>query len=461
MKKNVCSRVAFMVMALLGCFLWSCDGKDTALLDSVPANSKFVALVNGKTVLANMGCTAGDEGFKLSESLKSATMGRLGKTDLSALNSAAKGIDIEKLVIFQPEGAKDPVVTFVVTDAAELDHLAVGDGKAAKNEKNGYTVYSQKEQSVLVKDDRGWLIAQDADKAVELADAMAEAVKDGKSVGGIATLNDFMSTTHAAGIVVNMAESGMGKDVWALADVTLDGNKIAMDVKWVKENGEAVAQDYLKKIDTEFLRYVPEDFNVVIAMGVKDGDKLADAMQGAIGMVGFQQRAMIGALLPYLRQVDGTVSIAMAAPGVNEPDDISRLKFMAMVKMPQAQVDEAISQINTMLGTYGARVEKIGDAFKATLQGTAFYVANVDGNLAIATVPIESTRSNSFASRVEDADMALSVILPSLGDYFRGAPSYGLDFSVSLKGSEMNLKCSFPDTKAGFLETLVSISSKM
>lgn len=461
MKKTVCSRVALMAMALLGCFLWSCNGKDTALLDSVPANSKFVALVNGKEVLANMGCAAGNEGFKLSESLKSATMGRLGKTDLSALNSAAKGIDIEKLLIFQPEGAKDPVVTFIVTDAAELDHLAAGDGKADKAEKNGYTVYSKGGQSVLVKDDRGWLVAQDADKAVDLVDAMAEAVKNGKSVGGIATLNDFMATTHAAGIVANMAGSGLGNDVWTLADVTLNGNKIAMDVKWVKESGEAVTQDYLKEIDTDFLRYVPEDFNVVIAMGVKDGDKLAEAMQGAMGMVGFQQRAMIGALLPYLRQVDGTVSMAMAAPGVNEPDDITQLKFMAMVKMPQAQVDEAISQINTMLGTYGARVEKTGDAFKATLQGTTFYVANVDENLAIATVPIEPTRSNSLASRVEGADMALSVMLPSLGGYFRGAPSYGLDFSVSLKGSEMHLKCSFPDTKVGFLETLVAISSKM
>ncbi len=446
------------VAAALVCMIWSCNSKDTALLDSVPVDSKAVAMVNAKDVLSNMGCSFEKDGLKMSDALKSVfPFGKLGQIDLSALSAVAKGIDIEKLVIFQPDGMRDPVMTFIVTDAAEIDNLATkGENKAQKSEVKGYTVYFSGKQSVLIKEDRGWLVQMEPEKAAETVDGILESASgEGKSVGSVTALNDFMATTHAAGIVANMAGSGFGdKDSWTLADVILDGNTMGVNMKWVKSTGEEIKQDYFQEIDTDFLRYVPGDFNLVFAMGVKDGEKLAQAIQGATGMLGFQQRAILGALIPYLRQVDGTLSIAMVTPDPNATADIDNLKFIAMVKMPQAKVDEAVSDLNAMLGTYGAKVEKSGPGYKAVLQGTTFYLANADGNLAVATVPIESTRNNSLTSRVQNNDMALSVIIPSLTGYFRGAPSCGVDFSGVLKGNEMMFKCTFTGTKAGFLETL-------
>lgn len=463
MKTTILRRVLPVMAAALVCMMWSCNSKDTALLESVPLESKAVAMVNVKDVLSNMGCSFENDGLKISEALKDTPLGSLGKTDLSTLGAVAKGIDVEKLVIFQPEGMRDPVVTFVVTDAAELDNLATkGENKAQKSEVKGYTVYFSGRKSVLVKEDRGWLVQMEPEKAVDAVDGILEAASgDGKSVGSVTALNDFMATTHAAGIVANMAGSGFGdKDSWALADVILDGNTMGINLKWVKTTGEEIKQDYFQEIDTDFLRYVPGDFNLVFAMGVKDGEKLAGAMQGVTGMMGFQQRAILGALIPYLRQVDGTLSVAMVTPEPNAPADMNNLKFIAMVKMPQAKVDEALSDLNAMLGTYGAKVEKSGSGYKAALQGTTFYLANADGNLAVATVPIESTRNNSLTPRVQNNDMALSVTIPSLAGYFRDAPSCGVDFSGVLKGNEMMLKCTFTGTKAGFLETLAAMAGK-
>lgn len=389
--------VSFLLPALL-LVVAGCSSTDSQLLELVPSSAPTV-IVNNLTRFMD------DAGYHTVPSTAPEWIS--GATELlGSPDEVAKALDVSHVVSYSLGGHDFVSVLKVVSDT-ELDALASKAG-FAKDDASGYTVWKHEGLSIATKNHVAWI----APDAVAMAQqSHAKCLSDGNYTlwKGLA---EFLSTRSTLGIVVCIEPAGPDQQ-GRYAAIDVEGNQEAASINasLMKADGEKYTNSSLTTLQTDFLRYLPRNFNCAFAMGVAPGFNWDSVAQFIESFGGSQARGFFDAVVGILNQCNGT--FAIAADGYSLPAGSPAV--LAMVHMPQAKVDSVRSDFIAQITSMGVPATLRPDGqTELAVPNMKVFVGSVDGYLAIGTQPFVADGSNPFTTAFEGQRAAAVVQLETL-----------------------------------------------
>lgn len=446
-----CPKITSLLVAVSLCMaiLSACSKADNSLLDNVPDDATFVAVVNMEKVAKNAGCNVTSSGIVLPPQMQSRISATIGNQVYESIVKAVPYIDAKHVMVFAER--MDFILTYLVKDADS--YAKAMEEVAGKPEtRDGFTVYSGRLVTV-VKDGQAWIMEGDAAHVVSEISEVLEKASD-KNFTSHRGLVEFIEASDAAGIVMNLAAMGFkDTDTWIAANVKLGSMSAQADMQLMLSDGEIVPADGFRNIDRDFLRYVPGSFNYALAVGVDNGETLAGWLRMAMPMMPFEQRGMLESVLPFIAKVKGTV--AVAGQSVDSADDeLGHIApLLVMADMEQEDVNASVQSLVALARGMGASVSSDGEGrYVASAPGMKIYIGNIDGNLGIATIPFEPTRENSMAPAFESRFGGAYFMMPQ---GYKGMFDRPVQVKANLQPQFLQMEMTFPDTKGSFLKTYI------
>lgn len=436
-------------MLFLSILTVSCSKTDTALIDNVPADASFVAVVDLDKVIKNAGCELTSTGVTLTPAMQARINATIGNQAYLRLSGMLPYVDTKHVMVFAEQ--REFILTYLITDvdgyATAMEELA---GKPES--KDGFTVYGGRVVTA-VKDDQAWTMEGDADYVVKEVSEILEKASE-KNFTSHRGLVEYLEESASASVVMNLAAFGLkDTDTWIAAHVRLADMSAQGDFQLMQSDGEIIPAEGFSNVDTDFLRYVPGDFNYAVAIGVDNGETLAGWLRMVMPVMPFEQRGMLESVMPFISKVKGTIAVAGQIDAESDGDDelghISPLLVMA--KMDQADVDASVQSFVTMARGMGASVSADGNGrYVASAPGMKVYFGNIDGNLGISTIPFDSNRQNSMATAFGSRLGGAYLVLPQ---GYKGMFNIPVHIKASLQPQFLQAEMTFPDTKGPFLKT--------
>lgn len=205
------------------------------------------------------------------------------------------------------------------------------------------------------------------------------------SIDKVPGVGDFLRRDMLAGIVI---AGHSFTDQWQCIEMKIDHNALLFDHFRVNQEGMIAPTSGLEPINTRFLSYAPQPSALVLAAGIDKDNVDWDGIGKAVGAVGgFTYYGFYEAILPFLREIDGTISIATAPSDGNllGAIDAGTTHFILMAQMPEAAAVKAIQTVSAYVGRIGLPVSKSPDGAIAVSYGTLrFHAAYIDGCLTIS-----------------------------------------------------------------------------
>lgn len=440
----------FMLALLL---LTSCSKTDTTLMDSIPADADFVAVVDMGEVVKNIGCEITSDGPVFPPEIQS-RIGNLGGDNKQVYDIFANVfpyIDAEHLMAFALKEGHYAIFTYLITDA-EGYAKAMEELSGSKESRDGYTVYPGN-MTTVVKGNQAWMTSCDSRRAADVIAEMLDKASE-KNFTSNRGLAEFIGDSGTAGVVVNLAVTGLVEtETWVAAHITLGDMSAKADIQLMMSDGEIVPAQGFCNVDKGFLRYVPESFNYAVGVGVESGESLAGWLKMMMPMLSFEQRGMLETALPFISKVKGTVAVAGRADG-RTVDELGYIPpMLMMVKMEQADVDESVQALVTLVRGMGASVAADGQGrYEVSAPGMKVYIGNVDGSLGISTVPFEPTKNSHMASVFKTCLGGAYFMMPS---GFDGTFNRDVLLKANLQQQSLQIEMAYPDTKEPFLKTYI------
>lgn len=181
---------------------------------------------------------------------------------------------------------------------------------------------------------------------------------------------------------------------WMLMSSNIAGENLEIEIESYDNQGKQVETKGATELQLDFLRYVPGDFNVAMAMGVSPDYDWSRFFNLFGSSDDFKVAGFMEVLRPFLESADGTIALAAKLPVTPKVDEgemaVTVHPFVAMIHMDQAQVNSAVQNLKGLLKKNFMTVTE-GDRGMCRAgfgpQG-ALYFGNVDGYLAIGTSPL-------------------------------------------------------------------------
>lgn len=217
----------------------------------------------------------------------------------------------------------------------------------------------------------------------------------------------------------------------------------------------------LKPVDTDFLRYVPDNCVLAAAIGCTP-DFDWSPVRSAVGMLfGPRLVSIMQIVEPFLSKLDGTVAFA-AGPAGGAPAiaDINyrTWDFMIMAHMPQAEVDQAMNMVMLYGSQLGIRTEAVEDNITEMQlpDGARLYVGNVDGYMLLSTRRPEPTAAAGMTDLFLSKPGAVVLNVPAGSEIVKafGLPC-GFDFSVQLADDSLHGRLSLNGSDRSVFEVLL------
>lgn len=413
-------------MLFLSILTVSCSKTDTALMDNVPADASFVAVVDLDKVIKNAGCELTSTGVALTPAMQARINATIGNQAYLRLSGMLPYVDTKHVMVFAEQ--REFILTYLIT---------VYGGRVV----------------TAVKDNQAWTMEGDADYVVKEVSEILEKASE-KNFTSHRGLVEYLEESASASVVMNLAAFGLkDTDTWIAAHVRLADMSAQGDFQLMQSDGEIIPAEGFSNVDADFLRYVPGDFNYAVAIGVDNGETLAGWLRMVMPVMPFEQRGMLESVMPFISKVKGTIAVAGQIDAESDDDDelghISPLLVMA--KMDQADVDASVQSFVTMARGMGASVSADGNGrYVASAPGMRVYFGNIDGNLGISTIPFDSNRQNSMATAFGSRLGGAYLVLPQ---GYKGMFNISVHIKASLQPQFLQAEMTFPDTKGPFLKT--------
>lgn len=334
-----------------------------------------------------------------------------------------------------------------ITDREEFDinmaELRKGDPVVSGE----YTLNKVDAYNVIVRGEVAWLTRLDI--------AGLSAIVDRAAKCSLSRLDGVCTALDADGFMrlAVMTDPGTDPDgqtgEWQTGSFRFADTVLAGDFRAMLGDGAPAPTDYLSPVSTDFLRYLPDDLNIVAAVGRNDRPVTAAEIMKRVNAIcpddiyGRQVREAVAMIAPYIAAINGTSAIGLTytsgTPG-----------GMIMAHMPQAKTDSTVAALAGMAETFGmspstdpatgaVTVDLSALAGGSPLSVTA---CNADGYLLITTFSPDGTYNNSYAPVFEGKDAAAIFNLP-LAPVLAGCP-YGLRMEMQTEQAETRYKVSFP-----------------
>lgn len=440
MKVSVIGRMAWAVIIVCATVMVSCSRGDAEIQSVIPDDSRVVARMDLGAVIDAMGGKITADGLTLPEGVSGTLfLGADGADVAAAMGQLQAAVDINN--VYFSRSAKN--LTYLVAEVKDGGKLAEVAAKQLKMQPYGDRgdfdeVYNAGYTTMLVRGNLCWIVPQSAEDAVdELSKVLTRAAKS--DFGKVPSVADAVSGTGAMANVAVLTSAKAAE--WMVMECSSVSGDVRVEVVSYDNQGKPVVTKGSSEIQLDFLRYVPGDFNVALAMGVSreyDWNRFFGLFEGSDN---FKVAGFMEVLRPFLESADGTIALAAKFPVTPKVDEgemaVTVHPFVAMIHMDQAQVNSCLENLKSLLKKNFMTVTDGGNGmFRAGFgpQG-ALYFGNVDGYLAIGTSPFEPTAMNSLTPVFQGKTLAASVNLSSLQG-ISPAVKDGLDLTV--EGSDVN-----------------------
>lgn len=434
--KHFMRSAAMTAVALLALIVASCSPETDDLLSTVPAGTDFVAVVDAHAIAGKLGVTVKDGSLQLPAEWQQA-FSRVSDEKWQTAAKAAEAIDMTRIVMFYDNG-ESPITTFRITDKGIFDELM---GSSPAEKKNGFKCYENALGTIMVSGNQGWL-AKGSDPTPALKRILSNADSPEGSIADITALRQSLELDKPVRVVYdkNMYDK-KSEGLWCVGYADLSDSEISLVTNTIDREGRTVSDKTLRPVNTDFLRYTPANCNFAFAVGVTPEHDWSTLESIASLIPDPQVSGMMGTIMPYLKKADGTVAVAA---DINTADiGASGATFLTMIHMPQADVDAALLEIEQRMIDAGASpVRSAGNIISIP----GLYAGNVDGYLAVSSVPLTPTYQNSLNSYFLNRRMGFVVSLPSV-------PMFGTPFGVTVSFDDQTEK------QEGFIRTTVPLKN--
>lgn len=428
--------------------LTSCNKTDNTLLGTIPADATLVVRFDGSKLLKSAGCSINDDGsLDAPKALQGTIESTIGLDRATELARVAHAIDMKNVVMYATTG--DFITTFMITDEAAFDKAMLDTG--AKKEKAGDFQAYVGRMVTLVDGKQAWMAEGPLNAVAGEVKAMLDKADD-QPFSSHTGLTQQLGSANSMGFVMNPIAFGMDTtDTWIVGDVTMENSNGLLTMQLMRADGKIIPVTMLKSINTDFLRYVPGDFNFVAAMGVAKPDEVAALAQMLGRAMTFRERGIIESLIPFLQRVTGTVSVAAKLDSATANDAFGRPDLIIMAAMSQDDVNSSVNQLLTMARSMGATISDAGEGMSLlSAPGMKVYVGSVDGQLALGTVPFDDTRNNSLNDAFLSRNAALRFDIPAAYHGFFNRPAR---LTANIQEQQMQVELKFDGASAPFLQT--------
>ena len=357
--------------------------REVELLDTVPADVDALARLDINRIASECG-----------QSLPPAFAEKI---------SRFKGaVDLSEIFMIVDAGGRDIWLTGTVTDE---DSLKIALGEPSAKDSDGFTAYrSANSLKAYTRNRQVWIAAG---SSMSSPAAMVKKATDPDGDGSILKVPGVGDFLRRRQMLAGLAVAGKNfTDQWQCIEMDIDNNALIFDHFRVNDNGMVAPTAGLEPINTRFLNYAPKPAALLMAAGIDRDNVDWDAIGKAVGMIGgFTYYGFYEAILPYLKDIDGTISVVAAPTGGNLLTDLDEgaVRFIIMAQMPAAAADKAMQTVSSYVGKLGLPVSKAADGSLSVGFGSyRFHAAYIDGCLAISNfMPSKSTPEGPLVDMIK------------------------------------------------------------
>lgn len=446
--------------------LVSCSKDAGEILDTIPASSPVVALIDANTLCAESGISFTPEGAAYDKALEGKIPSRADGVFGMAARLHARGIaGLDNVAIFSTP-AGDAIATFPINEFASFRE-ACADGITWTDDAEGMHVGAiEPHISVVASENQVWL----TDHSTAAAKTVRQTLDAARKLP-IGSLEGVSAALRAKGLVKIAALSGKLDDtsdraaaqqaVWNTAVITAPDSRLDLSWTRIKGDGATLPLDGLQQLNPAVLSYINGTPMVAAAVGITSGFDWSLLSKLAMLSGDFQTQAMLSMAMPYLNSIDGTVMIA-ASPADSEaitseaaPTD---WRFILMAHMPQDKINEILGTARTMCFTAGITpdIDPKTGIMHVRYYGMRLWLGNVDGYFAISSAPISADGNNELAPAFVNKQGAAAVSIPSLKPYGPGLPAWGIKAAASVDGATGSMQLSLPGSQGSVLLNILA-----
>lgn len=468
MKKqfNLLNSLTLLAVGLLVA-LSSCS-KSAAIYDTIPADVAAVVKVNAEPIVKALDIKTENGVLVLPDNLKKSVGTSVNQPQLDLIAKLYTSIDVNNILMIIDGGqvgftTPSALLTFSITDSSKFNHALI-ELAGNKESSGGYDIYSAEGTCVLVKGDQAWITDGHAGNAVTTLDALLERA-DKKPLGKLTEVTDELADDDPVTMMINSAAYAQGATVanWAsILTMQFDakGTKVVGKGHYFTADGKKAKMPNTKNLDTDFLKYIPANAVLVLASGIDgsmDWDKIVKENSAQLD---YQSAAILGTVVPFLKSLDGTTSVAvwpLDASAWSNPS-LENIGFNLMLGVKKDNRETILGQINMMITQVGIAGQPQGDMTVYALPGFGtIRVGIVDDYVTVTNTPLASA-DNSLKPIFSGNVSAMYLNIPSLAllGQGRGLPEWGIKGNITCEDDEFELEVEPVGTDMTFLQAILN-----
>lgn len=431
------------LLSAIAVLLSSCS-KHSATLDVVPADVDIVAVFDAKAGADAYGIDFTSDKMVFPKDFPDSIIPAEVQQVLVTLYNA---LDMSSVVMFAkaPGSTYEPAVNVVarVTDADRLKQLLTDAG--ATEIKNGYQLSS--DFGVYLKDGLAWFTSGDS----ESIDATIKAAADngfftGKIAGAqmpegmctfylntsfiAATAADYSAYLDASQRMMISAAADYLSGKWVIATGDIKGEECITRIVACDSEGELLEVPFLKKIDSDFLKYVPRRFDTVLAGALND--EALQFLQTAYDsyLAGVINPVLSEKIATLLRGLDGEFFLAC---DVNEMiTTLKEFNWCIGVELDKEARAVALSTIADVARgeLKKGQVTETPESVKIAIEYSPVVTIRIeDDYLVFTTVPDDANGNTTLKGFVDGHLLAFGMILEKMLPTFPEC-DFGMEFGA-------------------------------
>lgn len=422
------------------------------LIEGVPDDAVAVKVVDLASLLKEAGCeVAVSDG--ITSPCASMVVSLVAEPDFrdifTGILSTGKCADLSKVIMFTTSAGHE-ILTFRLRDeeafcrimGCKPEKAVIGEGK----NKRDFRRAEVGGMALVMDNGRCWV----ASRFDDIKGALEGAYRS--HFGELEGVREFLDAPGAARLAVNCGRSSLsflgGGSRWLCIGFNVTEASVSAGAVVMDRDGklDSIGKRF-GEIDTDFLRYTPNDAAVVLAFGKYDGNVRGLSM-------------LFGRFAPvYLSQADGTTSLyAVPAGGVEAVASAApgSWNVETMVHVPEDVMREGLRQYKERAG---GKARDIGNQWTYSEGDNNYYFGAFDGCLVFSSNrEISSAYTNSFNEDFSGRRAAMIVDVAS-GSVLAKAwrLPFGLSFRLGVDDTRVKARITFNGSHENALRSLLKL----
>lgn len=413
----------------------SCSSNREDLLESVPSDVDGVATIDLLRLCKESDISVEDGQVVLPREL-SALRDEIDRDDLRMLGRLSEAVDFSNVVVFGYLKNEDIYATALIKDADKLRTL-LEDNDQQMYREHGFEFYTEEDASyatcfVLSSDESQLWIVDGRDDVGRVADF--ELARKKHNILRYKGVAQALAKDGICNVAFDQNSLRLiSRSCWVTANVTLTDNALQATLTAIEPDGSPVEVMAEEPVQTDFLRYMPNNFLLAMAFSFPQGETKNNIIKELGNKMGASEEAKI--ITDFFKALDGTFAFGIGPKGLaalRNPETPESWQAVFMAHMPQAKVNEYTEMLRNELE--GSQQLQNG-TYRFTSRNFTLNYGNVDGYLGVGMgLDLVPDKENAFTTTFSGKPYALVAQTPVLGTIVND-PSLKYSIKASMEGS--------------------------